>query len=88
MTPQPARPSYAGRGPRGWRRSDERLREDVCERLEQDHVVDATDVDVQVAEGVVTLSGTVADREMKRAAEDVAQACRGVRDVDNRIKVK
>jgi osmotically-inducible protein OsmY len=81
------RPSYRGRGPKNYQRSDERIREDVCERLERDHHVDASDLEVTVADGVVTMSGTVQDRDMKRRAEDLVESCGGVRDVQNQIRV-
>jgi osmotically-inducible protein OsmY len=81
------RPSYRGRGPKNYQRSDERIREDVCERLERDDRVDASDLEVTVAGGVVTMAGTVQDREMKRRAEDLAESCGGVRDVQNQIRV-
>lgn len=81
------RPSYRGRGPKNYQRSDERIREDVCERLYRDDRVDASDLEVTVEGGVVTMSGSVQDREMKRRAEDLAESCGGVRDVQNQIRV-
>src|SRR5687767_1551774 len=33
VPPSPARGGYSGHGPTGYTRSDERIREDVCERL-------------------------------------------------------
>ena len=80
-------PSYRGLGPKNYRRSDERIREDVCERLTLDHYVDASDIEVEVREGVVMLSGSVEDRRTKRRAEDVAESVNGVRDVQNQIRV-
>jgi hypothetical protein len=79
---------FAGRGPKGYQRSDERIREDVCERLTQDPRVDASDIEIQVQNGEVTLSGTVDDRESKRTAEDVAESISGVKDVHNQIRVQ
>jgi hyperosmotically inducible periplasmic protein len=81
------RPSYRGRGPKNYRRSDEAIREDVCERLTMDHDIDATEVEVTVEEAVVTLSGSVSDRQAKRLAEDIAELVRGVRDVQNQLRV-
>jgi hypothetical protein len=81
-------PSYAGRAPRNSRRSDDRIREDVCEALTEDAFVDASDVEVSVADGVVTLSGAVATRDQKRDAEEISERCRGVRDVRNAIRVR
>ena len=84
---EPQRPSYRGRGPRNWRRSDEAIRELVNERLTDDDEVDATDVEVQVENAEVTLSGVVASRRQKRIAEDVAWSCGGVHDVHNRLTI-
>jgi osmotically-inducible protein OsmY len=78
---------YRGRGPRNYRRSDERLREQVCEALTDDPRVDAREIDVKVENEVVTLTGRVRDRAQKRRAEDVALACTGVHDVMNALRV-
>ncbi|HXG39880.1 MAG TPA: BON domain-containing protein [Candidatus Limnocylindrales bacterium] len=79
---------FAGVGPRNWQRSDERIRDDIAERLTDHPDIDASDIEVQVANGVVTLTGTVDDRRMKRLAEDVAESVSGVRDVRNELQVK
>ena len=81
------RPSYGGRGPKNYHRGDDRIFDDVCERLTIDEDVDASDIEVSVKSGVVTLSGTVADRWQKRRAEDVADSVGGVRDIENNIRV-
>jgi hypothetical protein len=39
---------HAGRGPKAYRRSDERITEDVCDRLTQHPHIDATDIAVTV----------------------------------------
>jgi osmotically-inducible protein OsmY len=78
---------YAGRGPRGYRRSDERIREDVNERLTDDWRVDASDVEVSVDNGVVTLAGRVGSRKEKWRAEDVVESVSGVTDVRNQLRV-
>jgi hypothetical protein len=80
--------SYAGKGPKGYRRSDERIEEDVNEALSQNPEIDATDIEVKVNNGEVTLSGTVSERQFKRIAEDVAERCSGVQDVRNEIRVQ
>ena len=84
-TREPSRPSYRGRGPKNWRRSDDAIREMVNERLTDDDDVDATDIEVEVANAEVTLTGVVASRREKRIAEDVAWSCSSVRDVHNRL---
>lgn len=78
---------FVGRGPRGYQRSDERIREEICERLTRHGRIDATDLEISVKNGEVTLSGSVDDREAKRLAEDLAEDVVGVRDVNNQIKV-
>ncbi|HEX6178217.1 MAG TPA: RNA-binding protein, partial [Thermoanaerobaculia bacterium] len=42
------RPSFRGRGPKNYQRSDDRIREEVCERLTWADDVDATEIDVNV----------------------------------------
>jgi hypothetical protein len=78
---------WYGRGPKGYQRSDERLREDICERLMADAYIDASEVTVAVADGKVTLEGTVGERLMRHRIEDRVDECMGVKDIDNRIRV-
>lgn len=78
---------FSGRGPRTYQRPDERIRDEVCERLTADPDVDASDIEVSVGGGEVTLAGVVHDRGMKRMAEDAASDVFGVRDVHNRLRI-
>lgn len=80
--------THQGRGPLDYRRTDERVYADVCEALTHDGEVDATDIDVQVSEGEVTLSGTVSSREQKRRAAFIADRIAGVRDVHNQVRIE
>jgi hypothetical protein len=82
------RADYRGRGPRGYRRSDDRVREEVCERLTDDRLVDASDVEVRVQDGEVTLTGSVSSRDQKRHAEDCVLRIPGVDDVINQLRVQ
>ncbi|HVS76929.1 MAG TPA: BON domain-containing protein [Steroidobacteraceae bacterium] len=75
-------------GPKGYQRSDERLREDISERLMQARHIDSSDVTVEVSGAKVVLDGTVPERRMKHAIEDLADACPGVQDIENRIRVR
>ena len=77
-----------GAGPKGYQRSDDRIREDVSDELEQHGSLDAHEIEVSVAQGVVTLRGTVPDRSMKRMAEDCVESCQGVKDVRNELRVE
>ena len=78
--------NFAGRGPRNYSPSDERILEEVCDRLTDDDRIDASEIEVRVSNGEVTLLGEVEDRHTKRMAEDVADGVRGVRDVHNQLK--
>jgi len=79
---------FAGRGPRNYVRPDNRIEEDVNERLTEHPMIDATDIEVSVQNGEVTLRGQVDHREAKRLAEDIADSVFGVKDVNNQIRVK
>jgi len=79
---------YSGRGPKGYQRGDERIREDVCERLTHHPEIDAVEIEVTVKDGEVTLTGSVDDRQAKRMAEDVAENVSGVKDVKNQVQVR
>ena len=79
---------FFGRGPKGYRRSDERIREEICDRLMTHPDIDASDIELSVSNGVVTMTGMVEDRHEKRLAEYIAEDAVGVDDVDNRLKVR
>jgi len=79
--------SFRGHGPQNYKRTDERITEDVCEELTLDHDVDASGIVVETRDGEVTLSGIVPDRESKWHAEDIAERCYGVKNVQNLLRV-
>ncbi|HEX5066446.1 MAG TPA: BON domain-containing protein [Myxococcota bacterium] len=82
------RGQFAGRGPKNYRRSDQRIQEEVCDRLTSDPHVDASEIQVTVKDGEITLEGTVNERRMKRLAEDCAESVSGVSQVHNRLRVE
>lgn len=82
------RKSYSGVGPRNYKRSDDRIEEEVCNVLMKDRNIDASDIEVNVRNGVVTLSGTVDSRMDKIEAELVIEGIAGVEDIQNDIKLK
>jgi hypothetical protein len=84
---QSGRSSHTGRGPKGYRRSDERIEEEINELLTRHPEIDASEIEVQVKNGEVTLTGTVDERHAKRLAEDIAEQCSGVNEVHNQIRV-
>lgn len=80
--------SHRGKGPRGYRRSDARILEEVNDRLSDDPSLDASDIEVTVDNGEVTLTGQVTDRWEKRRAEDCADHVSGVSHVQNNLRVR
>jgi len=79
--------NYAGRGPKGYRRSDERIKEDVCEVLERHPLIDASEMEISVTDGVVVLRGAVENRAQKRLAEFSIENLSGVKDVRNELLI-
>lgn len=79
--------SHWGKGPKGYQKNDERLKEEVSEKLTQDHSVDASEIEIQVQGGEVTLSGSVKDRQQKRRAEDCVEEVSGVKHVNNQLRI-
>ena len=77
---------FFGVGPKGYSRSDGRIHDDVCEALTRDRTVDASEIEVEVKAGTVILRGQVADKWMKRRAEDCVEEVIGVLDVWNELK--
>jgi osmotically-inducible protein OsmY len=79
---------HRGRGPKGYRRSDDRIREDINDRLTDDPYLDASEIEVQVVECEVTLTGTVQRRSDKRRAEELAESISGVSHVQNNLRAQ
>ena len=78
---------HRGKGPKSYRRSEERIKEDVCDRLTDDDMLDASGIDIEVNGDEVTLTGVVNNRMQKRRAEDLVESVSGVRNVENRLRV-
>jgi osmotically-inducible protein OsmY len=81
------RESHRGKGPKGYKRSDERIHDEICDRLTRHPLIDASLMDVHVEKGEVTLTGEVQDRRMKYMAEDVADEVSGVTEIHNKLRV-
>lgn len=79
---------HVGKGPKNYQRSDERIRDEVCEALYLSYDVDASDMEVEVKGGCVYLRGTADNRQTKWAAEDTVEGISGVKDIMNELKVK
>jgi osmotically-inducible protein OsmY len=81
------RENNKGKGPRSYQRSDNRILEQINERLCDNPYLDASDMEVAVENGVVFLTGTVSTRDEKRLAEEIAEEITGVENVENRLHI-
>jgi osmotically-inducible protein OsmY len=79
--------------------SDTQLQDEIrrrlaeCARTPDPHEatlehLDTRNVDICVEGGKVILTGTVAERRMKHRIEELVDACPGVQDIDNQIRVQ
>lgn len=78
---------HRGKGPKNYIRRDDRILEEINDKLTDEWNIDASDIEVTVTNGDVMLTGYVTDRHQKRRAEDLAEQVSGVRHVENRIRV-
>lgn len=78
---------FTGYGPKNYKRTDDRIYEEVCDMLMRDKKVDATHIGVKVQNGVVYLSGKANSRQDKKHAELIVEHLPGVRDVRNELTV-
>ena len=85
--PRRAHESYRGLGPRGYIRSDQRIYEDICDRLTENPFIDASDITVTVRDRTVTLAGSVENMLALHQAEEIAYEVAGVADVRNELIV-
>jgi osmotically-inducible protein OsmY len=68
--------------------SDLALRQDILDELEFEPRIDAANIGVAVAKGVVTLTGHVSSYAQKIAAEAAARRVKGVRAIAQEIEVR
>jgi osmotically-inducible protein OsmY len=69
------------------RRPDEALTRELQEILIGDPELDASEIDVEVEGGAVTLRGTVDSSDAKLLAEELVESVTGVREVHNQLRV-
>ena len=79
--------SHRGKGPKGYRRADHRIIEDINELMMEDPWLDPTEIAVDAVEGRVQLVGIVAHARDKAYAEELARSVSGVTEVLNNIEV-
>lgn len=70
------------------RKPDDSLAREIHEILTADPELDATDIEVVVEGGAVTLSGEVEHPDAKLLAEELTESVSGVRLVHNRLVVR
>ena len=87
VDPHRTRASYRGLGPRGYVRSDQRIYEDICDRLTENPFIDASDIAVSVRDRTVTLAGSVDNMLALHQAEEIAREAAGVADLRNDLLV-
>lgn len=88
FTGQRGNSSFAGVGPKQYRRTDERITDDVVEKLTADPRIDASQIEVRVRDGIVTMSGYVPERMQRLAAEQMIDRIGGVVDITNDLRVQ
>lgn len=79
---------HRGKGPKNYRRSSDRIKDDAADRLMQDSLVDASNIEIQVKDNGLILSGTVNSRFEKRRAESLVENVSGIKEVQNNLQVK
>lgn len=82
------RTDHTGKAPRGYRRKDKRIEEEINEHLTVHPDIDASEIEVSVSGGEVTISGMADSKHSKWLAEDIALHQLGVREVHNRIRIR
>jgi osmotically-inducible protein OsmY len=79
--------SHAGKGPQFHRRADDKIHEEIWDLLSNNPDLDASEIELLVESGEVTLTGTVDSRDAKWLTEDLVNSVAGVREVNNRLKL-
>jgi len=80
--------SYRGLGPRGYVRSDQRIYEDICDRLTENPFIDASDISVTVRDRRVVLAGRLDNSIALGQAEEIACEVAGVVEVRSELVVR
>ena len=69
-------------------RTDSEIARDIVRRMKEDYEVPDNWITVKVADGFVTIAGTVSRDAQKDAAEACARKVKGVGGIVNRIEVE
>jgi osmotically-inducible protein OsmY len=80
--------NHSGKGPKNYKRSDAAIEDELFSDLTHSRELDASDIDISVEDGVVTLKGFVDTKYERRLAEQLAERIPGVKSVSNQLKFK
>lgn len=80
--------NHSGKGPKGYVRSEQRIKEEASEILTHDYDLDASDIEIEIKDRCLILRGEVNSRHDKRLAEYLVEDISGIEDVDNQLRIK
>ncbi len=80
--------NHFGKGPKGYQRSDQSIKEEASEILTRDHDLDASDIEVEVKDRCLYLKGEVHSRKDKRLAEELVEDISGINDIQNQLAIQ
>ena len=80
--------NFIGKGPRNYRRSSERIQDEIFKLFTLNRKLDAAFIDINVIGDEVHLEGYVSSRPMKWLAEDIATEVPGVNIIINQLKIR
>lgn len=78
----------SGEGARGNRRSDADIKDEIHRLMDWQKTIDPTGIQVEVKDGVVTLSGKVNSQYEKQVAQNITENVLGIRQVSNLLKIQ
>lgn len=78
---------FSGTTPKNFKRSDERIYEEICEKLSDEGHFDISEVEIKVEGGEVTLEGSIESRSDKHRIEILAESVMGVKEITNQLKI-
>lgn len=70
------------------RRTDKKIKEDICDFLAQVPLENCSEIKVHVDSGTVTLRGNVNKSQTKRTVEEIAEHVAGVNNIQNELRIQ
>lgn len=80
--------NHSGKGPKGYVRSEQRIKDEASEILTHDYDLDASEIEIEIKDRCLILRGEVKNRRDKRLAEYLVEDISGIEDVDNQLRIK